>query len=129
MEHVLLTPDEVAELHRVTPADVLTLVEEGSLAGFKVIRGEWRVASDSVAKYMAQNLRKHNAEVLERALHDPERWAAHLREMPELAESIRSEQHEPGSVGEFLQDALAATESGDNVVPLRGRSDSPDEGG
>lgn len=111
MDQPLLTADEVAELLRIEPSDAVALVEDGSLAGFQV-RGQWRITFESIKQFVSQNLQKQNLKALERKLHDHSVWARALQDAPELAQQIKSGSFEAGTMGAFLQEALAASKGG-----------------
>ncbi len=106
VEHILLTPEEAAELLRIEPQDVIAMIEDSTLAGLQV-RGHWRVTSESVTQFLSDNLRAQNLKALSRKLNDQNAWAKLLEETPEFKEKIENEHFESGSMGEFLQEALA----------------------
>jgi excisionase family DNA binding protein len=84
MEQILLTPEEVADILRVTPDDVVALVQDGSLAGAKV-RGQWRITQESLTDFLSENLRAQNVEALHRKLEHPESWISALEKFPDVA--------------------------------------------
>lgn len=102
---VLLTPEEVAELLRVAPADVLGLLEAGELAGMP-IAGQWRVQGESVKEFLCAGLQRENLRTLERALRDPGRWRKVVREFPDVATAIEQREQAPNSLGALLKEAL-----------------------
>src|SRR6186713_1527772 len=111
---LLLTPEEVADLLRICPADVIGLLDDGSLAGMP-IAGHWRVRTESVIDFVREGLQKENLRAIEKALNDPERWAKVMREFPDLMTLIEQGEYSPNSLGAFLKDALkydAATAEG-----------------
>ena len=110
MDTVLLTPEEAATLLRVSEADVLNLVRCGDIAALNVA-GKWRITSESVIEYIAAGLRKQNAKALGRALSDRARWAEALRDMPDVLAIIEGGEFQPGSMGAFLQEALAVRDA------------------
>jgi len=120
-EQVLLTPEETAELLRVEPSDVVALVEDGSLAGLQV-RGHWRITFQSVKQFVSQNLQQQNLKALEHTLQIQATWVKALKQSPELGQQIRCGSFVAGSMGAFLQEALAASEGGTsgNVVRFPG---------
>lgn len=123
-EQILLTPEEAAELLRITPQDVVAMIEDGTLAGLQ-IRGHWRVTSESITQFLSENLRAQNLKALSRKLSDRNVWAKLLEESPKFKKQIENEHFEPGSMGEFLQEALAVaagTKSG-NVVQFKNSTD------
>lgn len=125
-EEVLLTEGEAAELLRLDPADVVALVEKGDIAGFET-RGKWRVTLESVKEYVAASLRKQNLKAAKNKLQSHQAWANILQESPDLAEEIEKNSFEPGTMGAFLQEALADSRQGksSNVVSFsRGDDDS-----
>jgi len=105
INHVLLTPEEVADLLRVTPGDVLGLLEQGALGGLP-IAGSWKVRADSVEDFLREGLQRENLRVLEKAIQDPAHWPKALREFPDLVTTIEQGQHPPDSMGAFLKDVL-----------------------
>lgn len=121
MEQVLLTPEETAELLRLEPSDAITLVEDGSLAGFQVC-GQWRITFESIKEFVSQNLRRQNLKAVGRKLQSHGAWAKALQESPALAHQIRSGKFEPGTMGAFLQEVLGYSEGGasGNVIPFLG---------
>jgi excisionase family DNA binding protein len=128
MEEILLTPEEVADLLRVTPEDVLALVCDGGLAGLQV-RGQWRITPESVKEFFSENLRAQNLRVLEKKLKDPGSWLKVLEEFPDVAARIEHENFEPDSFGAFLKKLLVeakAMKNSSNVIPFRRPKD--DEG-
>ncbi len=125
-EQILLTPEEASELLRVTSQDVIAMIEDGALAGLQ-IRGHWRVTSESVTQFLSENLRTQNLRALSRKLNDHNVWAKLLEESPEFKKQIENKHFEPGSMGAFLQEALAVargTKSG-NVVQFKNSTDEP----
>lgn len=104
-EPLLLTPEEVAELLRITPVEVIGLVQNGDLAGMP-IASHWRVRAESIKDFLRKGLQKENVRAIGRALNDPARWATVLREFPDLMRTIEPEEHPPDSFGAFLKDAL-----------------------
>jgi hypothetical protein len=102
---LLLTPEEVAELLRITPGDVICLLQNGKLEGMP-IAGHWLVRADSTKDFLREGLQKESVRAIERALNHPARWATMLREFPDLMKTIEQEEHPPDSFGAFLKDAL-----------------------
>jgi excisionase family DNA binding protein len=122
-DHILLTPEEAAEILRVSKEDVIDLIEDGSLAGLK-IKNKWRITTESITQFLSDNLKKQNLKALNKKLKDHNLWAELLNQSPEFKKKIENEKHEPGSMGAFLQEALAVkkgTESGE-VVQFRSPS-------
>lgn len=116
---LLLTPEEVADLLRLCPADVIGLLEDGSLAGLP-IAGHWRVRTESVIDFLRDGLRRENVRAIEKALNDPARWAKVLREFPDLMTSIEQEEYSPNSLGAFLKDALKYDEANAEGIQAMG---------
>lgn len=123
-EQILLTPEEAAEVLRVAPQDIIAMIEDGALAGLQ-IRGLWRVTTESITRFLSENLRAQNLRVLSRKLNDRNVWAKLLEESPELRKQIENEHFEPGSMGEFLREALAVAEGekSGNVVQFKNSTD------
>lgn len=124
MDHILLTPEETAELLRVAESDVIAMIEHGDLAALRVA-DQWRITIDSVKEFVTSGLRKQNAKALERALSDHSMWARILEEDPAFTHRIESGRFEANTMGAFLQEALSvsrAAKSG-KVVPIRGHND------
>ena len=48
---VLLTPEEVADVLRIAPSDVMSLLEDGSLSGM-LVAGHGRVRAQSVTDFL-----------------------------------------------------------------------------
>lgn len=107
-EPLLLTPEEVADLLRVTREEALGLLREGSLSGMS-IAGQWRIRADSVKDFLSHGLQRENLRILERELNDPARWAKVLQEFPDLAAQVEQGDHEPTSFGAFLKNASQQT--------------------
>jgi prophage regulatory protein len=60
-----MTPDEVADVLRVTVSQVYTLMRSGELTAVKIgRRGVWRVSPDALAGYIARLERAATARVL-----------------------------------------------------------------
>jgi excisionase family DNA binding protein len=123
-DQILLTPDEAAELLRITPQDVIAMIEDGTLGGLQ-IRSHWRVTSKSITQFLSENLRAQNLKALNRRLHDHSVWANLLAESPELRRKVENEHFEPGSMGGFLQEALAVATGtkSRNVVQFKNSTD------
>jgi excisionase family DNA binding protein len=115
---VLLTPEEVADSLRIPPADVLRLLEEGRLAGLQVA-GHLRVRAESVNDFLREGLQRQNLRAIERALHDPARWAKVLREFPDVATSVEQSAQSPNSFAAFLNNALRH-HGAEEVLPTMG---------
>lgn len=124
MDHPLLTPEEAGELLRVSAADVISLIDDGDLAGLQ-IAGHWRITFDSVKDFVASGIRKQNVKALGRAFLDHSRWTRIIEEDPEFARGIENGYFEPGTMGAFLKEALlvSCASKSENVVPIRGKSD------
>ena len=59
-----MTPDEVADVLRVTVSQVYTLMRSGQLSAVKIgRRGIWRVSRDALAAYIMQLERDATARV------------------------------------------------------------------
>jgi excisionase family DNA binding protein len=110
-EPLLLTPEEVADLLRVTREEALGLMQDGDLAGMQ-IAGQWRIRADSVNDFLSHGLQRKNLRMLDRELNNPARWAIMLQEFPELAAKIEQGDHELDSFGFFLKGALQKTGAG-----------------
>lgn len=125
-EQILLTPEEAAELLRVTSQDVIAMIEDGTLAGLQ-IRGHWRVTPESITQFLSESLRAQNLKALSHKLKDQNVWAKLLNESLEFKKKIENERFEPGSMGEFLQEALAVTKGtkSGNVVQFKSSTDEP----
>jgi len=127
-EQLFLTPDEAADILRVTEAVIVDLIEEGTLAGFK-IKNQWRVTTDSLTQYLSDSLRAQNLKALTKTLKDHNVWATLLNQSPELKTKIENESYEPNSMGAFLQEALAVdkgAQSGDVVLFKRPAPETED---
>jgi excisionase family DNA binding protein len=124
LDHPLLTPEEAAELLSVSAADVISLIENGDLAGLQ-IAGHWRITFDSIKDFVASGLRKQNVKALERAFLDHSKWARIIEEDPAFARSIEDGTFELGTMGAFLKEALLVSRASkiENVIPIRGKSD------
>jgi hypothetical protein len=118
---ILLTPEEVAEVLRITSADVMSLLEDGSLSGMP-IAGHWRVRAQSLTDFLREGLQRENIRSLERALHDPARWAKAIREFPDVIQTLQEGEYSPNSLGAFLKDSLLHNEVGEDT-PAMGRID------
>ncbi len=116
---ILLTPEEVADVLRIAPADVMSLLEEGSLSGMP-IRGQWRVRAQSVTDFLREGLQRENIQSLERSLRDPARWAKVLREFPDVMQTLQEGKYSPNSLGAFLKDSLLHNEVEEDM-PAMGR--------
>ena len=126
-EQLLLTPEEAAELLRVTDQDIVTMIEDGTLSGLQV-RSQWRVTSESVSQFLSDNLRAQELKAINRRLNDRNVWAKLLDESPELKMKIESEHYDAGSMGEFLQEPLAVAkgEKSGTVVQFRNSTEEND---
>jgi TIR domain len=116
---VLLTPEEVADMLQVAPADVIGLLEAGSLAGMP-IAGYWRVRADSISDFLRDGLQRENLRTIERALYDPVHWANVLGKFPEVAIAVEQRDYFPNSLGAFLKDALRHSEATSEDTPAMG---------
>jgi len=59
-----MTPDEVADVLRVTVSQVYTLMRSGQLSAVKIgRRGIWRVSPDALSAYISQLERDATARV------------------------------------------------------------------
>jgi len=101
---VFLTPEEVAHLLRIDTAQVLMLLNQGSLAGMP-IAGDWRVRADSVEDFLAHGLQRENLRALGAALEDPAHWKRVMLDFPDLTTSIEQGEYPSNSFGAFLKDA------------------------
>ncbi|SMF94913.1 DNA binding domain-containing protein, excisionase family [Methylomagnum ishizawai] len=108
MNQIFLTPEEVAELLRVSTDDVVELIEDGSLSALQ-IGGSWRVTQESLTGFLSNGLKAQNLKAINRVMQDPIAWANMLREFPDVANSIIDGDFKDGTFGEFLQKALATS--------------------
>jgi hypothetical protein len=119
----VLTPAEVAAFLRTDPANVRQLLDDGTLAGFK-IAGEWRVLWVAVVDFLRREMAATQQEALVRSLKDPRTWARGLQHDPDLVALLGDHEFEEGTMGAFLKAALRAEEqerSADNILPFETR--------
>jgi excisionase family DNA binding protein len=123
--NTVLTPDEVAEFLRTDLANVLRLLDDGTLAGFKVA-GEWRIVTPAITAYLKRAMAETQEQVLMKMASDPRTWAEVFRDEPDLLALIDGQEHEEGTMGAFVKEALLADEqlrTAENVVPFERKPD------
>ncbi|BBL74672.1 helix-turn-helix domain-containing protein [Methylomagnum ishizawai] len=122
MNQIFLTPEEVAELLRVSTNDVVELIEDGSLSALQI--GEnWRITQESLTGFLSEGLRMQNLKAINLAMQDPNAWANILRESPDVVSNITAGNFEDGTFGDFLQKVLATSDGvlSGTVATLRPR--------
>jgi excisionase family DNA binding protein len=125
VEHMLLTPDEVAAILRVEQAVVDDLVRRGELTALR-IGGQYRIPREAVVQFVSAGLRDQRMRILQHVLEDPKTWARAVREQPELENEIRAGTYRADHIYAMVQQGLTAVDAEgahDNVVPLRRRDD------
>jgi len=118
---VILTLEEVASFLRSEPSVIEGLLQSGDLQGFK-LGNEWRIPAAAVTSFLEHRLKDQELESLRRALENPRVWAREVRRDPKIREWVEGSDFSTGTMGEFLQQGLAALEAeegSDNVLPFK----------
>jgi Helix-turn-helix domain len=101
----VLTVEEVAACLRTDVANVLALLEDGTLVGFK-IAGEWRILSAALADFLRREMEASQQAALPKRITDPRTW---VRD-PQLLALLNEREHEEGTFGAWVMDAARAEE-------------------
>lgn len=122
----ILTVDDVAKYLRVEKSDVLKLIVKGDIPSFDV-GGQPRVQAGVLVQWFQHQMQMQDLKALKIRLENPAEWAAALDDTPEFRARLLEEEHDKGTMGEFLQNAAQLTEEEQNQLDSSYYSDLIEE--
>jgi len=104
-EQAILTPHDCSLILDINEDEIIALLLSGHLAGL-LIGKRWRVQPEDLMKFIASRREETRLAQIQAAIEDPTAWARVCWQDEENAHRILAEEHEEGTFGKFLQDAL-----------------------
>ena len=104
MVEKILAVEDVMNILRMDADTVVSLLQSGELAGFR-IDTQWRIRESDLELFLDRKVESQRQKSFADAISNPKTWAKTLSEFPDLQKQIENTDYSEGTFGAFLKNA------------------------